>query len=316
LFEEQWSAEVVPDALKDLWVAPGPMANNPALAQPLAQHNSAHNVFATAPPKSPPTYAQAPPLYPYESPVLNASHPGLSLKALLTPSTAVPDSPGYLPSPLQQYSVPLAPVPPPPRASPPASADYIFSMRELLLKFRTSMGTVASPWELKLRYNLVDEEELQPQQDGSIIPSSPSHNAGQTLLAFARGEASMSEVVGKKKGAELLSMINTADDDTKITAATGNENVARLLGLNTSPVQKKKEIVKEPVHGKDYEWNRSNSQWHSANEANSWGDSRSKGGQPQSNWSPSGSWGGKGKNNWEANPWSYTANWQNDWRSH
>lgn len=173
---------------------------------------------------------------PYESPLLAPSLPGQDiLKSQWTPSTVASDSMGFLSTPPRhhiQLPSPLVPPPPPGASAPPV--DYMFSMRELLLKFRTSMGNVPPPWELKLRYGLVSEQELYGSDDSMSTPKSPS--AGQTLLAFAKGEASMSEVVGKAQGAELLQFITGADDKaTSPTArkATGKDNVQHLLGLSS-----------------------------------------------------------------------------------
>lgn len=208
LFEDQWSAEAVPDALKELWIPPcGP--------QP-------PRVLATAPPKSP-AYAQSPQAYPYETPSVQQSD---SLKSWVTPSTIAPDSPPLVATPTSynvSMSLPHLLLPPPapdlPPPPPPPMLDYVFSMRELLLKFRTSMGRVPPPWDLKLRYSIVDEKETA---------GSPKGSAGATLLKFVRGEASESEVVGKAKGAELMQMLQSSGEEESPT-----NHISRLLGLES-----------------------------------------------------------------------------------
>jgi len=159
------------------------------------------------------------------------------------------------------------------------------------------MGQVSSPWEIKLRYNVVPEKELDQLRDDYALPPSPKAGAGATLLAFAKGQASMSDVVGKAKGAKLLQMMKDSDADAppSPTRATGNENVQRLLGL--SPVQ-----TKDVINGKQK--NGSTSNWPHIDEAKLW--SRGEGAHDQ--WD-GGSRGGRGSHAWStwesAGPWPH-----------
>jgi len=242
LYEDRWSAESVPDNLKELWV-PSPQ------------------VLATTPPKASLSYpAEGAPrlpgldltmLPPAESspPVRPASD---TTTELWTASTAVPDSPLVLVSQspagsaLSSLVLPPNGAPGQPPLKEPSADPGFMAARASLLKFR-ARGT--TPREIKSRYRLIDEPALVgggaaggvAGASQSPTPASPAKggsgaevrstgpggdSAGTLLLKLAKGEVSTKEANGAAQGLALLDMLRTTGSAHGGCAGVGDVDLA------------------------------------------------------------------------------------------
>lgn len=206
LFDQLWSAQAVPDALKDLW-APAEAAMPPQSSEDTATAAAASMVRVQ---ESSGFRADAPTFVPQS--MLGGQSDAFSQQLWASPLGVLENPLLATPPPrLGAYREELLETP----EKVPFTARSFIAARAKLLAIRAHMGRRPIPKELKVRASYPDPSggmDMLFLQAGEEEPTTGNPVAGALLLSLVRGEQPELSKEGTEQGAQLLSLFNRQAD--------------------------------------------------------------------------------------------------------